>query len=535
MAVHCRLALLCGLGALLLGQASHAAPPFEKLSLRDALLARPEIIASLDQEARQQLVQRFEAARRNPTEPLRMTTAGATIPVEQMRAMDEARYAARADAFIAGKLVNSPAGLEALPYSTEVSDPGEPMPIEWIATGPTAEAEQSALLGNAGTIIRRLMLISESSRLVRVESWPIAVLAIDGTLYVNAAWLVAMSPYVEPKSPDATKPQTKEPKPSLEPGCGGGAVITPSSQATSNDPRVIAGDPQTKDKTQEPRPTEKTIERAPETQRTADSGGQLPEVQKIFGDDVKTDTAPPKEARTSSDERGAGKLRAETLPPDQNYSYAGAVGLVNPADCCRDQNACGGADGSCAANATVCADPNSTCSTANCSTNTCSTGSCDTSSCNTGSGCSSDDSCNKCNNSGGDSGCSSSSGSDSGCSSGSGSSGSSCSSGSGSSGSSCSGSSGGSSSSSCSGSSGGSSSSSCGSSGGGSSSSSCGSSGSSSSCKSSSCGSSGKCAVAAPPPTIRRRAGDIPDVATLGILLLPLWYLVRQGRRRARA
>ncbi len=68
-------------------------------------------------------------------------------------------------------------------------------------------------------------------------------------------------------------------------------------------------------------------------------GAGITEVQKIFGDDVKSDTAPPKEARTASDDRVPGTVRAESLPPDQNYSYAGAGGLINPADCCRDQNA----------------------------------------------------------------------------------------------------------------------------------------------------------------------------------------------------
>ena len=93
-------------------------------------------------------------------------TAAAAATVER---------AGRLDVWVnnAGVLVTGPAGLEAIPYASEPSDPADPTPIEWIASGPTAEAEQAALLGNAGAIIRRLILISESGSLVRVESWPI--------------------------------------------------------------------------------------------------------------------------------------------------------------------------------------------------------------------------------------------------------------------------------------------------------------------------------------------------------------------------
>lgn len=55
-----------------------------------------------------------------------------------------------------------------------------------------------ALAGHAGVELRILLAASGAHHLRRVVGWPIGAVAIDDTLYVNAAWLVALAPGGKP-------------------------------------------------------------------------------------------------------------------------------------------------------------------------------------------------------------------------------------------------------------------------------------------------------------------------------------------------
>src|SRR5207248_1096174 len=57
-----------------------------------------------------------------------------------------------------------------------------------------ATLEARALAGEAGASLRALVRAAGARRLERVEGWPIGAVAIGDTVYVNAAWLVALAP-----------------------------------------------------------------------------------------------------------------------------------------------------------------------------------------------------------------------------------------------------------------------------------------------------------------------------------------------------
>ena len=191
-----RLAVATTVVATLLARsASGTSPPLEQLGLRDALLARPEVIAALLPAAHQQLAQRFEDARRHPGNPQEPVVATAFTPVDEVRAVDEGRLGRGRDALIAGQLQLTAAGLEVPFFSAEVADGPAPLPpLEGVPAGATAEDEAIALRGTAGAVLRGLLDQSGASRLVRVVSWPVAAVAIKEAVYVNAAWLMAMAP-----------------------------------------------------------------------------------------------------------------------------------------------------------------------------------------------------------------------------------------------------------------------------------------------------------------------------------------------------
>lgn len=505
------------LSTLVLGSA-RGAPPLDQLPLRDALLARPEVVAELAPEARQRLAQRFEEARKRPQPSAAVLGEPDAQPLDLVRALDLSRLGERKDAVVAAQLVLSPLGVEAREFTDEPTEPqGVLPPLDGVAASTTAEEEAGALQGTAGVVLSRLLRQSEAKRMVRVQSWPVGAIAIRGTVYVNAAWLVAMSPIFREPPPrkdsgDPTKP--KDPtgggitaKPpgapadgqSVEAGCGGSVGSAPSSGT----------------------PAPASRERAPEsTESTSESGDSANQTIATSAPGRGPINLPLRTGSEEPGERGGGS-GFQTLwngtrtagagtgeGTVESLTYALDNGSGAPVDCCRynsergcdtttpcdtPSNSCNssGDSGGCSGDSGGCSGNGSGCSSG--SGSGCSSGS--------GSGCSS----------GSGSGCSSGSGSGGGCSSGS-SGGSGCSSGSsGSSGCSSGGSSGGSCSS-------GSSGSSC----GGSSGSSCGGGGS--------CGSSGSCGKCTAVPV--RPSGDIPDPVTLLFLMAPLGFLLLEGRRR---
>ena len=126
------------------------------------------------------------------------TTGGSLavhVPAFPYDIYDLARLARGRDSLIAGQLRITAVGLEVAPYTDELAEPPSPLPtLSGIPADLTAEEEASALRGVAGAVVRGLLQLSQASRLVRVESWPVAVVAINDAVDVNAAWLVAMAP-----------------------------------------------------------------------------------------------------------------------------------------------------------------------------------------------------------------------------------------------------------------------------------------------------------------------------------------------------
>jgi hypothetical protein len=336
---------------------------------------------------------------------------------------------------------------------------------------------------------------------VRVVSWPVAAVAIQDAVYVNAAWLIAMGPQT---ASNPAAPTKSGGSPSEAAGCGGSVIESSQGSLPTNGA-----------------PAFESAKAEAEPVRTASPSTPNMDVPPQRDDSARHQIDTPQYLWSGG---GAGSTASAATAnglPIASLTYALDSAATSATDCCRytSDNGCD--------TSTPCKSGSSGCSSG--SGSGCSSGSGSSCGSGSGSGCSS----------GSGSGCSSGSGSSCGsgsgssCSSGSGSScgsgsGSSCSSGSGSgcssgSGSSC-GSGGGSS---CSGSG-----SSCSGSGGGSSCSS--GSGGGSSCSSgsgggSSCGGGGgssKCSLAP-----QRPRGEIPDVATLAFLLAPLGFLMLQERR----
>jgi hypothetical protein len=234
-----RLAIWVSLVVTLLGHRARGAPPLDQLSLRDALLARPEVIAALPPQAQQRLAERFEAARQRTESTVRLPGVNDALGVDLVRVLDGLRLAERKDALLLSQLVLLPVGLEAQPLETPVDPSRSLPPLEGVPAGATAEAEASALQGSAGALLGALLRQSEATHLVRVVSWPVAAVAIHNAVYVNAAWLVALSPTPTGGSPDPTSTPAGQ---ATETGCGGsvgGAAPASGPTASARPPTAV--------------------------------------------------------------------------------------------------------------------------------------------------------------------------------------------------------------------------------------------------------------------------------------------------------
>jgi len=202
--------VVCALGV----GGCEAAAPFDEWPLREALGADPQAIAALPDDARRRLAARFEDARVRPEPPSThaadatraadathasdATRAGdatrasdATSAAELVRALDGARAAERRDALIVGALGASPHALHVAPLADSELD-AEPLELPASAFA-TRELERRALATRAAPIVRALARASGATRFERVVGWPAAAVAVGDTVYVNAAWLVALS------------------------------------------------------------------------------------------------------------------------------------------------------------------------------------------------------------------------------------------------------------------------------------------------------------------------------------------------------
>ncbi len=205
---------LVSAGALVVGGCvAEPTPPLGQLSLRDTLSAEPTVVASLPVDERTELARRFEVARAETHAPETVGGAGivAATTDEQLVAVDDLRKKRGVDAMIAARLEAKDAQVRATPFAIELdprdATPSTPLTVEGPAPTVTLDAEARALGGAAGMIVREAMRASGARHLVRVVGWPAALVVAGDTVYVNAAWLVAMgSVEPVPSTPPTTMP-----------------------------------------------------------------------------------------------------------------------------------------------------------------------------------------------------------------------------------------------------------------------------------------------------------------------------------------
>ena len=168
------------------------APPFDELPLRDALLAEPEVIAALPENARIRLAARLETVRANDTAIDEVDASQASGPATLVAALDRVRQRRQSEPLMVGVLGNGAAWpIRDCPVPSHA--PTLPQ-FEGPPATATATMETQALETEAGAAVRGLFAASGAHHLVRVVGWPAGAVAIDDTVYVNAAWLVSLAP-----------------------------------------------------------------------------------------------------------------------------------------------------------------------------------------------------------------------------------------------------------------------------------------------------------------------------------------------------
>ena len=187
LAVVALLSLSAGCGA--------ESPPLSELSLRDALSADPVWVAALPASEGQRLAQRMEEARA-VTDVDRLPSLAGSGLGGVVQAVDAARATVGKDAAMLASLRRSSDGVvmsTLLLADSELSTAVLPPLLGSQATDSTYSREVTALRGTAGRLLSALLRRTGATTLMRVTQWPVAVVEEGGSLYVNAAWLVAMS------------------------------------------------------------------------------------------------------------------------------------------------------------------------------------------------------------------------------------------------------------------------------------------------------------------------------------------------------
>jgi len=178
---------------LLAAACGEIAPPLDQLPLRDTLRADPQVVAALDDGARQNLADRLLLMRGGEIGDDAVDDPAAP-PAELVARLDRARERRGLDALVAGAIEGS----SVVPARPEVTANQMPLPPLEIgpapAPAPTLEIESRALAGRAGIELGALLARSGAHHLQRVVGWPIGAIAIGDRIYVNAAWLVALAP-----------------------------------------------------------------------------------------------------------------------------------------------------------------------------------------------------------------------------------------------------------------------------------------------------------------------------------------------------
>lgn len=178
-------------------------PPFDELPLRDALQADPEAIAAMPDEARRELAERLIDEQPLAGEPA--TPAESALPSVSSLVMsaDEAREAEGKDAVVLGVLEPAAGGfsLRALAIADTPVGPVALPPLVGTPDPSTEAVEEAALRGRGGAILAGLAQEAGAGAIVRVARWPVGAVAMDGTIYVNGAWLVALGALEEVSEP----------------------------------------------------------------------------------------------------------------------------------------------------------------------------------------------------------------------------------------------------------------------------------------------------------------------------------------------
>lgn len=185
----------------MLGGCGVETPPYEELPLRDALSAAPEVVAAMPEGARRALSHRLEEAQAVEAQEASIDAPTVATLDTLVRTADEEREAEGKDALVLGTLGPDEAGfvLRATPLpGDEAQGPAVAPALEGKPDASTAALEDAALHGRAGALLQRMAQRSGAKAFVRTTGLPMGAVVLDGTLYVNASWLVAMSA-LEPK------------------------------------------------------------------------------------------------------------------------------------------------------------------------------------------------------------------------------------------------------------------------------------------------------------------------------------------------
>lgn len=171
-------------------------PPFDELSIRDAMQAKPEAILALTTTVKIALANRLVAAIGQESPPFSLPSSTGTTWGERTIVQDGVRIKQGKDALV---LIQWSSGMNdlvatSLQVPRDRAAPARPLPT---VTGPladtTAAEESRALAGKAGAILEQTMRLSSTWTLVRAPSWPAGVTATPDAIFVNPAWLTAMA------------------------------------------------------------------------------------------------------------------------------------------------------------------------------------------------------------------------------------------------------------------------------------------------------------------------------------------------------
>ena len=178
---------------LLVSGCGGAAVPLEGMALRDTLLASPQIVAALTPTDRQTLAERFHRAALAQYAELAPVERRET-PLAALRNLDSERRQADLEAWliVAANQVGEGSLLVAETLETTAGAAEGALEVAVEEDGILQPAEEHALAGEPGRLLRRLADRHATRNVVIVRQEPWALAISEGTLWVNGAFLVAL-------------------------------------------------------------------------------------------------------------------------------------------------------------------------------------------------------------------------------------------------------------------------------------------------------------------------------------------------------